>query len=246
MNILPASIVVAGIIISGGLVLSGEKLEDSSPVSRLPGVSVAEASELPVVWGDLGPQLVEAGVIEEERFRALYQERGGISAPNEILLSGNADGNMMITEENAGFILNLLWALGLGNKNPVLEEGEMSDPRYGGAGNFASTGGWMLARGDAMDHYSQHEFVTLTPEEQALVDKVSRNIYRPCCANSAHFPDCNHGMAMLALLELMASQGANEAEMYESAIKVNSYWFPGYGGTVPKAQSVPRAGGCSV
>jgi hypothetical protein len=33
-------------------------------------------------------------------------------------------------------------------------------------------------------------------------------------------------MAMLGLLELMASQGVSEEEMYNIALKVNSYWFP--------------------
>jgi len=102
----------------------------------------------------------------------------------------------------------------------------MSDPRYGGAGRFASTAGWSMAQGDAMNHYSRHQFFDLTPAQQELVEKVSKGIYRPCCGNSTHFPDCNHGMAMLGLLELMASQGANEKEMWETALVVNSYWFP--------------------
>ena len=33
-------------------------------------------------------------------------------------------------------------------------------------------------------------------------------------------------MAMLGLLELLASQGASEEEMYRVALAVNSYWFP--------------------
>ena len=77
-----------------------------------------------------------------------------------------------------------------------------------------------------MDHYSKHQFITLTDKQQKLVEEVSKNIYRPCCNNSTYFPDCNHGMAMLGLLELMASQNINEREMYKNALKVNSYWFP--------------------
>ena len=102
----------------------------------------------------------------------------------------------------------------------------MMDPRYGGAGNFASTGGWTLSRGNAMDHYSVHAFITLTKEQQMLVERVSKNIYRPCCGNSTYFPDCNHGMAMLGLLELMASQGVSEQDMYKVALQVNTLWFP--------------------
>ena len=77
-----------------------------------------------------------------------------------------------------------------------------------------------------MDHYSKHEFFSLTPEQQQLVEEISWNVYRPCCNNSTYFPDCNHGMAMLGLLELMASQGASEMDMYKAALVVNSYWFP--------------------
>ena len=33
-------------------------------------------------------------------------------------------------------------------------------------------------------------------------------------------------MAMLGLLELMASQGVSEADMYKASLAVNSYWFP--------------------
>ena len=33
-------------------------------------------------------------------------------------------------------------------------------------------------------------------------------------------------MAMLALLELLASQGATEQELYRAALVANSLWFP--------------------
>lgn len=182
--------------------------------------------ELPVKWGDLGAKMVSVGVIDAEQLEKIYANRGGLSEADKKLLYGSDNGNLKITPENSGFVLNLLWALGLGSKNEILTNGEMADKQYGGAGNFASTGGWTIAKGKAMDHYSKHKFFDLTPEQQALVDKVSQNIYRPCCGNSTHFPDCNHGMAMLGLMELMASQGASEAEMYKTALAVNSYWFP--------------------
>ena len=181
---------------------------------------------LPVTWGSLGKQLVEKGVINRDQFVAIYKDRLGLG-PNELsMLDNDNNGNIVVTPDNAGVILNLLWALGLGNKNPILETGPMVDKRYGGAGNFASTGGWSLAQGNAMDYYSKFPFVKLTKDEQALVERVSQNIYRPCCNNSTYFPDCNHGMAMLGLLELMASQGVSESDMYKVALQVNSYWFP--------------------
>ena len=102
----------------------------------------------------------------------------------------------------------------------------MQDAGAGGAGRFASTGGWGLGVGEPMSHYSQHVLVSLTPAQQALVEKTAKNIYRPCCDNSTYFPDCNHGMAMLGLLELLAASDANESEIYEAALAVNRFWFP--------------------
>lgn len=181
--------------------------------------------DLEVEWGDLGKRMVEAGVIDREQFAEVYERRGGLSEEAKAWLDGGDNGSLRVTKENAPVLLNLLWAFGLANKNSVLDEGEMMDPQYGGAGKFASTGGWSLSTGDSMDHYSKHEFVALTAEQQALVDEVSRGIYRPCCNNSTHFPDCNHGMAMLGFLELMASQGFSKEEMYRKALALNSFWF---------------------
>ncbi len=186
-----------------------------------------EAVELPAVWGDLGAQMIAAGVIDRAKFETLYAGRGGLAPEEQRLLTGKTEGNIVVTEKNAGIILNLLWGLGLGNKNTILEKGQMTDSRYGGAGKFASTGGWTLAKGDAMKHYSAHPFITLTPKQQAMVESTSGNIYRPCCDNPAIFPDCNHGMAMLGLLELLASQGATEDQMYKVALQMNRFWFTG-------------------
>lgn len=180
---------------------------------------------LAIYWGDLGARMVDVGVIDKEKIENLYKERGGLSEGDKAIMYGN-NGHVLITPENSGMMLNMLWAFGLANQNPILENGPMMDPKYGGAGNFASTGGWTLANGEAMTHYSMHSFVTLTQEQQALIEKVAKNIYRPCCKNSTYFPDCNHGMAMLGLLELMVSDGATEKEMYSMAEKVNGYWFP--------------------
>ena len=177
-------------------------------------------------WSNMGERMLEAGVIDQAKFENLYKGRGGLTELDKKLLYGANNKNLEITSENSGMMLHMLWAFGLANKNSILEKGPMMDPRYGGARNFASTGGWTLAKGSAMDHYSMHEFVKLTPREQELVGKVAKNIYRPCCKNSTYFPDCNHGMAMLGFLELMASQGANEQDLYQAALNANSLWFP--------------------
>jgi len=192
------------------------------------------AVELPASWGNLGVQMITAGVIDRAKFEAIYAERGGMSGNEKQFLENNMKGNIVVTQENAGFILNLFWALGLGNKNVILEKGQMSNPQFGDAGRFASTGGWSLAKGDTMKHYSAHSFITLTKEQQVLVERVSGNIYRPCCDNPAIFPDCNHGMAMLGLLELLASQGASEEQMYKDALEMNRFWFAGQYATIDR------------
>ena len=201
-----------------GNVIGVEDLEDR--------VLPQEGIVLPIRWGSFGMQMMDVGVIDSEKLTALYGGRGGLPEDMKKLLYESGTREVRMTYENSGILLNLLWGFGLGNKNSVLETGPMQDPRYNGAGNFASTGGWTLAQGSAMDHYSQHTFVALTPEQQALVVRVSQGIFRPCCGNSTYFPDCNHGMAMLGLLELMAFNGVSEDEMYKIALQVNSYWFP--------------------
>ena len=230
----PVAIVIAGLLFSGTMLYSSKNppAQTQTPaqdtrVSALEEAVLPSAGVvLPMTWGNMGSQLVSTGAIDAVRFKQLYLDGGVFSDEYKNLLTGTQNGKLKITKENAGYLLNLFWALGLASKNPVLDAGEMRDPAYGGAENFASTAGWTMAKGDAMNHYSKHVFFTLTPQQQALVDKVSRGIYRPCCGNSTHFPDCNHGMAMLGLLELMASQGANEQDMWKAALAVNSYWFP--------------------
>jgi len=229
----PLSIVVAGAFIAMALqytpaqrtqqVTTNQSTRAQLQESVLPAAGVT----LPITWGDFGAKLVEVGAIDPVKLEALYKDRGGFPAEYKKMLEKNANEKIVITSSNSGYLLNLLWALGLANKNPILEDKtEMMNPAYKGAGNFASTGGWTLAKGDAMSHYNMHALMSLTGTQQALVDSVSRNIFRPCCGNSTHFPDCNHGMAMLGLLELMASQGVSEQEMYKTALAVNSYWFP--------------------
>lgn len=232
--LLPGSIIIGSLIIAGTIIYSprlGGKVVGAKTAGSAKKiaeeVTPAKGIKLPIKWNGLGSKLVASGVIDKDKFEQLYADRGDLSADDKAVLFDAGRQDVIITTQNSGFILNLLWAAGLGNKNEILEKGPISDKRYGGAGQFASTGGWTLAKGDVMSHFSQHDFITLTPAQQALVKKVAANIYRPCCDNPTLFPDCNHGMAMLALLEIMASQNVSEADMYQTALAVNSYWFPG-------------------
>jgi hypothetical protein len=180
-------------------------------------------------FGNLGPKMVKNGVIDLQKFRDTYAKSGqSLTAEQEKILTTGLDENITINRDNSYFLLNFFWAVGLNNKSAVLDEGEIT--KYGGRadlGNFASTGGWTLAKSDAMNYYSSSSLITLNKQQQDLVNRVAGNVYRPCCNNSTAFPDCNHGMALLGVLELMASSGSSEDEMYKAAKYFNAYWFPG-------------------
>lgn len=185
--------------------------------------------EIDVKYGDLGPRMISAGIIDSKKFIEIYEKSNQplTAEQKEILLSGS-DQKIKITRDNSYFLLNFFWAAGLANKSKILDEGEMT--KYGGkrgVGSFASTGGWTLAKGDTLNYYSKSPLIPLTSDQELLVETVAANIFRPCCNNSTAFPDCNHGMALLGVLQLMASSGAGEAAMYQAGKYFNAYWFPG-------------------
>lgn len=190
-------------------------------------VNPAEGYALSVPYGDLGPQLVEAGVIDYDAFVQVMSNGGDALGDSQMnVLKIGSDEEIVITKGNARFLLNFFWAVGLANRNPVLTEGPMVEYSDGQIERFASTGGWTLAAKPIAELYASMDLIPLTAEQQALVEEVAVAIYRPCCNNHTLFPDCNHGMAMLGLLELMASRGATADEMFEAAKYVNAFWFP--------------------
>ena len=124
-------------IVAAALIIAGAWVYTSGPRQAvvLPSKNTASKPErseleekvlplkgivLPVQWGDLGAKMVSVGVIDAEKFEELYAGRGGLNSEMKELLYGEANGNLKITAENSGTILNLLWALGLGTKNEIL------------------------------------------------------------------------------------------------------------------------------
>lgn len=182
---------------------------------------------LPVSYGNLGPQLIQAGVIDYDAFANVMAASDDALRNDQIdMLKKGSDEQIVITPENAHFLLNFFWAVGLANKNSILTDGPMVQYSKGQIEGFASTGGWTLATKPVADLYASMDLISLTSEQQARVEEVAMAVYRPCCNNHTLFPDCNHGMAMLGLLELMASKGASVDEMFNAAKYVNAYWFP--------------------
>ena len=190
-------------------------------------INPKDGYNLSVSYGDLGPQLLASGVINYDAFAAIYQNAGSPLSDEQIdVLKNGSDQDIIINSENAYYLLNFFWAVGLANQNVILTEGPMVQNSDGKVESFASTGGWSLATKPITDLYASLDLIPLTEEQQKLVEEVAQGVYRPCCDNPTHFPDCNHGMAMLGILELMASQGATTDEMFEAAKYINAYWFP--------------------
>jgi len=186
-------------------------------------VTPASGITIPVVWGDMGQRLVDAGAINMDKMVDHY---GILSEEQAAILQGDNVQEITFTTSNIQFWTNALWALGLTQQSKVLGEGLMAQraEEYPIEG-YASTGGWTLGSKDAVDLFNSTRLVELTPEQDDMVHDVAAHIFRPCCGNHTAFPDCNHGMAVLGLLELMASQGATEDEMYQAALAFNSYAF---------------------
>lgn len=202
---------------------------DTDSVALYQEINPPAGFAIGVSYGNLGPEMRKSGVIDLAKFKETYAQAGlPLTEEQLAILEQGSEQKITITPENSYFLLNFFWAVGLANQTKILTEGEMV--QYGGlkeAGNFASTGGWTLGQQTAMSYYAKQKLIPLTTEQENLVAVIAGAIYRPCCNNSTAFPDCNHGMALLGLLELMASQGATEDQMFEAAKYVNAYWFPG-------------------
>lgn len=198
-----------------------EKQAERLQAEVLPEIGVV----LPVKWGDVGKRLVDIGVIDEEKFMKLFKG-GPLSSQNNNyseILADNYDENIVLTQENSRFVLNTLWALGLAQQSKVLDD---MKTKYPDVDRLAATGGWTIGKEDAMTYYGKYNIFNLSAKQNELVKEIASNIYRPCCNNHTAFADCNHGMAMLGLIEMMVAEGYSEEEIYNSALAVNSVWFP--------------------
>jgi hypothetical protein len=206
---------------------SQERRAEADSASLARQVNPPDGFKLAVAYGDIGPKVIAAGGIDEQKFVELYKQNGKPLSDEQLaVLRGTVNAPIIVNSQNSYFLLNFFWAVGLTNRNPVLEQGPMMQGGKAQVGSFASTGGWTVGAKEATALYSSADLIKLTAEQQARLEEVAKNAYRPCCGNSTYFPDCNHGMALLGLLELMASQGASVDQMYTAAKQVNAFWFP--------------------
>jgi hypothetical protein len=149
-----------------------------------------------------------------------------LTAEQQTILRKGSQAQVVIDGDNAHFLLNFFWAVGLANRNTILLEGQLQKNGPEGVVQFASTGGWTLAAKPIAEVIASLPLIDLSVAQQERLQAVAENVYRPCCGNSTAFPDCNHGMAMLGILELMAANDASEDQMYAAAKYVSTFWFP--------------------
>ncbi len=202
--------------------------EDHSQMQALAAqVNPSKGYSIPAKFGSIGPKLLAAGAIDYKQFEQVYTQSGKpLTDEQKTVLNQGTDQDIVIDSQNAYFLLNFFWALGLTNQNSILTSGPMMAKGKEGVGGFASTGGWTIGAKKPEELYASTPIISLTSAQQDLLDQVATAVYRPCCDNSTHFPDCNHGMAMLGLLELMTSQNATEEQMFQAAKYVNAFWYP--------------------
>lgn len=234
-------IVLSGLVLVAAATIFNQKfiLSQNQP-QKISGLNI-EAKNLPSVYQEVVNQvlpsagfrtnlifaqavkkLVDDGVIDLEKFKQLYA--GEIPADVLVILTANSNQPLVINDKTANTYLNFFWALGLANKTSFNEQSPLNGPDLN---RFASTGGWSLGQAESGgEYFNRFEIIKLTPRQEQLVLSVARNTFRPCCDNSTFFQDCNHGSALLGALELAASQGLTETQLYRLALQLNSFWFP--------------------
>lgn len=174
-----------------------------------------------VIFGDAIQRMIAAGALDPAKLR---EQTHPLPHWIERLLAGPSQEPIVLTRKNAAYLVNLLWPIGLSNRVAFNRESPISTANLAG---FASTGGWTLGRvANGSAYFNAVDAVPLTDRQAFLALAVATNTFRPCCDNSTFFQDCNHGSALLGLIELAVSQGLSAEIIYRVALAANSYWFP--------------------
>lgn len=174
-----------------------------------------------ISFGDSIPKLIAGGALDPTKLRSL--SGGGLPDWVERLLAAPSREPILFSQETALYLVNLLWPLGLSTRAAFNEKSPINTLRIP---SFASTGGWRLGREkNGYVYFNKIDAIKMAGKQEAMVLDAATKTFRPCCDNSTFFQDCNHGSALLGLMELAASQGATPDRLYQIALVANSYWF---------------------
>ncbi len=176
-------------------------------------VAPAKGVYIQVEWSELPNKLGMLGVIDPMHLNeSLSEIRGhGLTAAEQALFYGNSTGFIHLDSESKTFLLYVFWALGLANNNTILDEHAHMFQNYTSPVGQAKYGSVNILR--------------FTPEQQALVEDVAFNSYRPCCNAPTAVTDCSHGFAALGLVEFLAFSGMTREDIFRNLLLFNSYWF---------------------
>ncbi len=232
-NMLKTEPIIAKALSQSGIVNPSDNTPYSAKISQTGKTLIDEvtAKVLPekgfqskIALSDSVVKLTQNGVIDRNKFLAIYQEQGSLPAKLKDILDRPSPKPILLTRQNANYYVNLLWPLGLANYMLSNKESPINGKSLF---NFASTGGWDLGKEEnGGAYFNKFKIVELTTKQEVLVTKIAQSAYRPCCNNSTFYQDCNHGSALLGLLQLGAAQGLTEDELYREALAFNSFWFP--------------------
>src|SRR3989338_7604908 len=81
--------------------------------------------ELKTKYNNIGPSMLEMGVVDLDKFKQIYEKSGQPLTPEQLdILTKGSNKKIRITSDNSYFLLNFFWAFGLANKTKILEEGD--------------------------------------------------------------------------------------------------------------------------
>ena len=194
------------------LVVNGKLLDIDAVIEE---VTPKDGFVTSVRWGDIVAKMIDEGVLDPQKLENILTKRykQEMKPKWRDILAGK-DGYLEINNDNAVFMMYLLWVFAKHNENQILFDSPFA--KY--FTNY-DIGVGRAGYGDVL-------LLELTDEQQKLAKEVAENAYRPCCGNSTARPDCSHGYSALGLVELMASQGFSKEEIFDAFVKFNSFWFP--------------------
>jgi hypothetical protein len=171
---------------------------------------------LPVSYGQIGPRLLEAGVIDIPALKQNFLQTGLLFSDNDekLLVQGSQE-PIIIKAQNASFLFTLFWGLGLSNQNPIMDKAPIQQANQ-----------WKVGKKPGLDLISRAKILQLSADQQVRVEEFAKEIYRPCNDASSLSPDNKYSVAMFGLLEYMVSQNVSSDTIFTTAKQVNAFWFP--------------------
>ncbi len=216
LTIIAVAFLIYQIIPATGLASTGAVSANGIDMDKITEQVVPEKGfVINAKWGTAVKNMVDSGAIDTEKLESLLKTRYGQEMKPEWkrILAG-ADEKLEINAGNSVFMMYVLWALAKHNDVPIIHNSRF-------ASSFKN---YDIGVGKA--GYGDTKVLELTEEQLKIADSIAQNAYRPCCGQSTANPDCSHGYSALGLIELMASQGFSEKEIFGAFVKFNSFWFP--------------------